>query len=182
MTKIQTRVFNYGNECESDWPPVYGVARSEGSFVGYWDKETQTFKEGYPPNPNPKYGEAPYVIQDSIEPYKHPAAGVVVDSRSKLNMIDKVCGTITTDKMQSADSSWQRQRRAERLKDSHEALHKAVAQVDAGTAPLSEETRALCEARNAQVADALPGLDPFNAVGRVTNPKGKRFKKTKVKK
>jgi hypothetical protein len=173
--KIVTRTFQYGDEKESSWPPKYG-SRDAGSF--YWDKETQTFKRGYPPNPNPKHGTSAAIIMDTIDPYYHPASCTVVESRSRLKMIDKACGTITTDKPIPADPSWQKEREAALKKDRHEALHKAVAQLDAGTAPLSEETREMCRIRNETVSRAL-GIDAFNAAGRINDPRGKRYKRLK---
>ena len=171
--KIQTRIFQYGNEKESDWPPKFPTVKG---FHGYFDREKQEFVEGSPPV-RKVFDKAPVVIADTIDPYYHPKACITVDSRSKLRDIDNACGTITTDKLQPPNPSRQSELKAKIKKDRHEALHKAVAQIDAGTAPMSEETRELCKKQNEIVANALPGLDPFNAAGRKSNVKGKRYRK-----
>lgn len=172
--RIVTKIFNYGNEDESKWPPKYGTGGGSGVF--YYDKETRTMKEGYPPNQNKKYGEAPYIILDEMEPYRHPATGQVLTSKKALAETDKACGTFTTDKQQITDGSVQRARKKARAEDSKKALLKAVAMVDSGTAPLSEETRALCDIQNEIVSSAL-NMDAFNVVGRKNNGKGKRFRR-----
>jgi hypothetical protein len=171
--KIQTRIFEYGDEKESDWPPKFGTRKAG---VYYWDSESQSFKEGYPPRKTNNFGVAPYFIQDSITPYYHPGVCKTIDSRSALAEADKACGTITTDQMIPGDRSVEKKRIKEIKEDHHKALRKAVAQVDAGTAPLSEETRALCERQNEIVSKAL-NFDAFNVVGRKNNPRGKRFKR-----
>lgn len=170
--KIRTRTFNHGDKCESSWPSMYGTG---GGGRYYWDKESQTFKEGNPPNPNPKLDQAPYYISDAMTPYLHPYTMQVVDSKSQLAKIDEKYGLITTDKKLDPNPAWQAQQERERANDRREAMLKAVAQVDAGTAPLSEETRALCEQRNDAISKAL-NFDAFNAVGRISNAKGKRYK------
>lgn len=171
--KIVTRPFQYGNEKESDWPPKFPTVKG---FKGYWDREKKKFVEGSPPR-REVFDQAPAIIQDTMDPYYHPKACVMVDSKSKLRDIDNACGTITTDKIQPANPSAQNERKRQLKKDRHEALHKAVAQIDAGTAPMSEQTRELCKKQNEIVANALPGLDPFNAAGRKNNARGKRYRK-----
>lgn len=171
--KIQTRPFQFGNEKEATWPPRFPTCK--GGFSGYWDKEKQVFVEGHPPV-HQTFDSAPAIITDTIQEYYHPKAGIWVDSKSRLNDIDKALGTITTDKIQPADPTWRKDQERIRKKDAHDALHKAVAQIDAGTALLSEETRALCDIQNGIVSNAL-GMDAYNAVGRKKNAKGKRYRK-----
>lgn len=171
--KIVTRPFNYGDDNESEWPPKFGD-RESGHF--YYDKETRQTIKGFPPTKIQKFGDAPYIIGDTIDQYFHPGAGMWTDSKSGLRNLDKSTGCITTDKMIPADNSAKKQREAERKKDGHEALHKAVAMIDAGTAPLTEETRAMCERQNEIVSKAL-NMDAFNVAGRKTNAKGKRFRR-----
>lgn len=172
--KICTRVFNYGNEKESSWPPKFGTG---GAGIYHIDKSTGELTEGYPKSNIQVFGKAPFVIQDSIEPYYHPAACKVVESRSALKHMDQACGTITTDKLIKTDAAGAKRRRdKERAKDVHESLQKAVAQIDNGTAPLSEETRALCERQN-EIITSNTGIDAFNALGRKTNTKGRRYGK-----
>lgn len=174
MTKIVSRIINRGDKCESDWPPAEPSCKG---FTGYWDKESRTVKEGYPPRPQ-KLAQAPFIIQDTIDPFYHQAACTYVDSRSKLRDVDNACGTITTDKPLPPDPSKQNALNRARKQDIHDSLHKAVAQVDAGTAPLNEEQRAKCAQQNEIVSSAL-NFDAFNAVGRKTDARGKRFRKRK---
>jgi len=171
--KIRTRTFVYGDENEAEWPPMYGSGKG-GRY--YRDKETGEFKEGNPPPRERKYGEAPIFISDTIKPYYHPAAEKWTDSRSELNNLDKATGCITTDKIQPADPSRQKEAKAKRDKDRKEALLKSVAQIDAGCAPMTEETRAKCERQNEIVSAAL-NFDAFNVVGRKKNDKGKRYRR-----
>lgn len=171
--KIVTRKFNYGDEKESSWPPQFGTG---GSGVYHIDKDTGKLKEGHAPCTDVKYGQAPYVIGDNIDPYYHPAAQCYIDSKSNLERVDKAYGTITTDK-KLPPNDWSTRERARAVrKDQHDALHKAVAQIDAGTAQLNEEQRALCDQQNEIVSSAL-NFDAFNVVGRKDNVKGKRFRR-----
>lgn len=176
--KIVTRSFIFGDEKEAEWPPRYGTGKG-GHW--YWDKEQGKLIEGYPPATQ-KFDKAPFVIGDTIEKYYHPGTQRVTESRSELKQFDQACGTITTDKMQPASSSRQKAVMEGLKKDRREALFKSVAQVDNGTAPLSEETRQMCERQNEILAAALPGLDPFNAIGKVTNDKGRRYRKSRKRK
>ena len=173
--KIQTRVFNYGDEKESSWPPMFG----KGGSGLYHRGDDGKFHEGPPPPKFPKFGEAPYVIQDTIDAYRHPATGEVIESREKLLATDRACGTFTTDKKQDCSAirkSREKQINAERKKDIHEAMRKAVAAIDSGNAPLSEETRAKCESQNRIVSDAL-GFDAYNVAGRKNDRRGKKYRK-----
>lgn len=172
--KIVTKIFNYGDKNESTWPPQFGTG---GSGLYHYNKETRTMEEGPPPPQNIKFGEAPFIIMDEMEPYRHPATGQVLTSKKALAETDRVCGTVTTDKHQVPDGSAKRQRQKERAEDSRKSLLKAVEMVDAGTAPLSEETRALCEIQNRIVEANLPGFDAFNAAGRKNDKRGRRYRK-----
>jgi|694.fasta_scaffold02764_21 hypothetical protein len=173
--KIQTRVFQYGDPKESTWPPMFG----KGGSGLYHRGEDGKFHEGPPPPRFEKFGEAPYVIQDTIAPYRHPSTGEVIESRARLNATDRACGTFTTDKKQDCTDirkSRERQLAVERKKDIHEAMRKAVAAVDSGNAPLSEETRHRCEVQNRIVSDAL-GFDAFNVCGKKDDRRGKKYRK-----
>lgn len=173
MTKIQTRPFHFGDENESSWPPRFGTG---GAGIYHRDKATGKVVEGPPPHTEVRYGEAPAIFTDTIEPYYHPGAEQWVDSRARLRDCDKATGCITTDKLQPADPSWAKEQERRRRKDLTECLHKAVAQVDAGTAPLTEEQRAACTRENERISSAL-GIDAFNVVGRKNDKRGKRWKR-----
>lgn len=126
--------------------------------VYYFDEESRCMKEGYPPQKFPRYGEAPMYISDEMKPYYHPAAQVMVSSKSKLKMIDNACGTFTTDKFQSKSKQVQSEKRAARYREIEEATKKAYEQVKAGQAPLNEEQRALCK-RNDEILSSKLGWD-----------------------
>lgn len=171
--KIRSRIINRGDRCESTWPPDE-PSRDGGLF--HWDSESQTFKEGPPPIRIQKFGEAPFIIQDTITPYRHPATGEWIDSRSRLSVTDRVTGCITTDKKLEPDPSWANEQRRKRQEDSRRALYKSVADIDNGNAPLSEETKAICAAENERVSSLL-GFDAFNVAGRKDDRRGKKYRK-----
>ena len=174
--RLVNRPTQRGNEKESSWPPDFGTGDKTPFHI---DRETGTVKKGYPKR-TPKFGKAPAVFADSLnEPFYHHGACKMVDTRSGLRAADRDSGCVTTDRHEPADESPIRRRKEEVRKDLHEAFRKSVAQLENGTAPLTEEQRALCRRQNEIVAAARPGFDPFNAVGRVTDPAGRRYKKRK---
>lgn len=175
--KLTGRVIRRGDANESTWPPDFGTLDATPMHV---NRETGKVEKGYPKQVK-KFGKAPAIVTDGIPAYYHPGACRVTESRSELKAFDNACGTITTDKFQEAPQTRQREIVRQREKDQHEALHKAVAQLENGTAPLTEETRQLCSKKNEIIASACPGLDPFNAVGRITDERGHRFKRRKRK-
>ena len=138
----------------------------------YFDKELGQCVEGFPPSNIKRYGEAPFIITDTIDRFYHHGSLTYVDSKSKLRDIDAACGTITTDKKLPPDPSKQREKRKERRKDLHNAIHKSVAQLEAGTAPLTEEMRADCRRQN-EAMEAILGKDCFS-IGKSRNGKRKR--------
>lgn len=174
MSDIKSRIINRGDENESSWPPLMP---SENKTPMYFDKETQTMKEGYPPPTFVPHGQAPYYISDTIQPYRHPKTGEITDSKSRLKQIDAATNTITTDKVIKVDSSRDWVRKREASEDRRRAILKSIAQLEAGTAPLTEEQRAICTEKNYAIASQNPGFDPFNCVGRVNDPRGSRYKR-----
>lgn len=63
--------------------------------IYYYDKTLNKLVEGCPPDPNPKYGTAPFVIFDSMPPTYHEAAGRMIESRKEWELTDKQYNTIT---------------------------------------------------------------------------------------
>lgn len=172
---IKTRVFNYGDEKESSWPPLFGTGGSGLYHLG----EDGKLKEGPPPDKTKRYGEAPFVIQDTIDGFKHAASGEWIESRSKLRDTDRACGTITTDKRQDATpyTRAREQRYKRELKaDIHQAMRRAINDLDNGMAPISEETRAKCAVQDEIVSERL-GFDAFNVAGRKKDPRGKKYRR-----
>lgn len=160
MTKIRSKPHIGGHEKESSWPSRFGTG-GKGRF--HLD-DNGVLQEGNPPQKVVKYGEAPYVIQDSIEPYYHPGLCKTVETRRQLYDADRATGTITTDKPLKADDSQAKAVRAAKLADIKEATRKAVTAVDWGNAPLSEETKAYCKEENERISKQH-GIDAFNVAG-----------------
>lgn len=96
---IKSKVHVYGNEKESEWPSQFGTGE-KGLF--HVDKNTLELKEGYPENPNPKYGEAPIVMFDSMPETYHDAACRPVESRKEWERLDKEYGTLTVGSIDQA--------------------------------------------------------------------------------
>lgn len=144
----------------------------------YWDKETQTFKEGYPPDPNPKFGQAPIVTMGTITPMRHPGTGQIIDNVRDWDLADKMSGTYTTTKREAVRRP---DRSAEIRRDMDEAFEKAIADVDNGNAPLTEEMKAKCKEQNEFLSKQL-GIDAQNAFGRGSKWSSTKSKKTKKNK
>lgn len=175
--KIRSRVFIHGDEKESTWPPLFGTGGAGLYHLG----EDGKLKEGPPPRKEKIYGKAPYVIQDTIEPFRHAASGEIIDSRAKLRDTDRACGTFTTDKPQDATANRkarERQQARERKEDMHQANLRAINDLDYGNAPISEETRAKCAIQNEIVSSAL-NFDAFNVAGRKKDPRGKKYRRNR---
>jgi len=90
---IKSKIFNYGNEHEAEWPPQFPQGLK--GLVGYVDPKTKEFVEGYPPNPNNQFGVAPSVIFDSMAPAYHEGACRVIESREEWNRLDKEHNLLT---------------------------------------------------------------------------------------
>lgn len=119
--------------------------------IYYWDKVEKKMIEGYPPPNFDRFGDAPMVIQDSITPYKHPASGIWVESRKALSEMDKATGTITQDKIVKADPRRDIEREKILDADRKQALHQAVERIRNGTAPLTDEMKAVCKIENEKI-------------------------------
>ena len=139
----------------------------------YFDEETKQIKEGFPPSKIDHFGDAPYIIGDEIRPYYHPGVCRVIESRSELRMADSVCGTITTDKKQEPNANFTKYQKEARKRDGKRALEKAVAMIDSGTAPLTEEVRAFCDRENERIAKTTK-LNPYNIAGKKNDKRGKK--------
>lgn len=90
--KIVSKVFQYGDEKEAEWPSQYGTGE-KGVF--HIDKETGQATRGYPKSTNLRFGEAPHVIFDSMPKTYHEAAGVMCESRQEWERLDKETNSLT---------------------------------------------------------------------------------------
>lgn len=140
----------------------------------YWDKETHEFKEGYPPDPNPKYGQAPLFMSDEMpKACYHEGACRYVSSRSEWNKLDKLTGMQTLGHYEPVKP---KKSEAEKLKEIEQdidiAIEKAKTQLDAGMAPLSEEQKAKHKEQNEYLTKKL-GIDAHNMFRKGKNGKRK---------
>lgn len=175
MSKIQSRPYEHGDpkECTS-WPPKFPRKDVKGTW--YWDEEKREMVRGLPPPKHNEFGRSAYIISDSMEAYRHPASGELIESKSRLKKVDHMFGTITTDKKIPPDPTKAKQLERERHEDLRKSFRKSIAAVDAGTAPLTEEVRAKCAITNEIMSKAL-GFDAFNVAGKKNDPRGKKYRR-----
>lgn len=175
MTQIKTRSFQFGNEKEGSWPPLFGTG---GSGVYHVDRDSGKVLEGPPPPRVRKFGRAPYVIQDTIEPYLHPAAEIVVESRSALRDADRATGTITVGSREDlhVNKSYQKEQWRKLREDRREARKRAINDLNWGAAPITEEVRAKCAAQDEILSKAL-NFDAFSIGKHKPDERGKRYRR-----
>jgi hypothetical protein len=132
MASIKSKIHSYGHEHESQWPPRF--PKKARGCVGYWDKEAGCFREGYPPDPNPKLDTAPIAIMDSMPPTYHERACRTVESRKEWERLDRETNSITFSSIKESRSHIQAGANAEakalrqdRRRASEEALKKVRA-------------------------------------------------------
>ena len=144
------------------------------STLYYWDKKEGCLKEGYPPPAVefPRYGEAPLYISDEMRPCRHPMTGQVIESRKAWAQTNKATGCIDC----SEPIHKKERSKEEKDKDWMQAMEKAIAQVDSGTAPLSEAQREACKRHNEAVSKEY-GIDANNILGRKNTSGKKRHRK-----
>ncbi len=172
MTTITSRPISTDDEKCSSWPPL--EPSGEPGFY-FWNPETQSFQDT-PVNKVQVFGEAPNIITDSMDAYKFPVTGETIDSKSKLRRLDKLHGTITSDKKIAPDPTWQNDQRKARDVDRKVARHKAIAQLDSGVAVLPEAAREVCARENERISKAL-NFDAFNVAGKKNDRRGKKYRR-----
>lgn len=92
MTEIKSKIHNYGDEKESEWPSQFGTGE-KGIF--HFNKEKEEIEEGFTPNTNLCFGVAPMVIFDSMPATYHEKACRVVESRKEWELLDRQYGCLT---------------------------------------------------------------------------------------
>ncbi len=92
MTEIKSKIHNYGDEKESQWPSQFGTG---AKGVYHVDPETGELKEGYPECKNLNFGTAPTIIFDSMPATYHEKACRVVESRKEWETLDREYGCLT---------------------------------------------------------------------------------------
>jgi len=137
---IKSKIFNYGNEHEAEWPPQFPDKNHCGHF--YWDKETNTFKEGWPPNPNNKFGTAPTAIFDSMPAQYHERAGRVIESRKEWDRLDKQYGCLTFGSINEPRTHIEKgnkEKQKEIKQDRHRASEEALKMVRANPKEINQK-------------------------------------------
>lgn len=168
MAKIRSAM---GEIPKDKWEKAFGespakIGQRQGRTHYWWDEETQTLKEGFPPYKYNYFGKAPAVIQDSITPYYHPGTGQWTDSRSELYRMDKESGTFTTDKNEPPNNpSLAKEKKAEVAQDRDQAFARAHWAAKDGSLPLNESQKALCKQQNEMFSQRL-GFDVSNIFGK----------------
>lgn len=116
MTKIQSKVHNYGHENESSWPSQYGTGDKTPMYI---DPVTNELKEGYPPLPA-YHDKAPLVIFDSMPAQYHEGACRVIESRREWDRADKEHDCLTFGSKKDAapirDEARERKKKKEELR------------------------------------------------------------------
>lgn len=156
---IKSRIHTYGDEKESSWPPQYPEESSRG-FVGYWDHETQTFKEGYPPDNIQRFGEAPAILTDEIKPFYHEKAQKWCDTRSALRQADLDTNCTTVDRPIRHDQALrEKEYRAKRSRDRKISYLKGLNDIKTGNSPVCAPDWAAKKAVEADKLSAKLGVD-----------------------
>lgn len=161
MSEIRSKVPSYGHKNEGSWPPM----EPQGERGFFWVGDDGKITDEPPRRPIKIYDKAPYIITDEIDPFYHHAAKTIVTSKAKIRDIDRVCGTITSDKLLPPDPSEAIARKKARDKDKLESVKKAIAQLRNGTAPLTEEKREQCRRMDEALSHKL-GWDTSKALRR----------------
>lgn len=165
MSRIIGKPIKKGDRCEAKWLQD-SIADDFKEGYSWFDPITKTFSDQIPERLlTKKFGQAPVFMSDVMEPYYHPAAQKVVESRSELKELDEKFNTITTDKKLPPDPTKKRLAAKARKEHNMQALKDAVEMVEAGTAPLTDEFKQLCQKRNEMISKQL-GIDAQNIVGR----------------
>jgi len=165
MSRIIGRPIKKGDRCEAKWLQD-SISDDFKEGYSWFDPVTKTFTDQIPERLIvKKFGQAPVFMSDVMEPYYHPAAQKVVESRSELKELDEKYGTVTTNKLLPPSDAKKKEAAKKRKAERMEAMKAAVEMVDAGTAPLTDEFKQLCKKRNEIISKRL-GIDAQNIVGR----------------
>lgn len=143
---IKSKIFEYGNEHEADWPPRF--VEKKAGFVGYWDADSMTFKEGYPPNPNNQFGTAPTVMFDSMPKTYHEAGGREVESRAEWQRLDKETNSLTfgnVNESRKYTEKGNKQQAKELKRDRRKASEEALKMVRANPKEIHEKCQKQAE-------------------------------------
>lgn len=159
MSEIKSRVFQYGDEKESSWPPRFGTGE-HGIF--HIDKETGKLKKGYAPREE-KLGEAPLVFFDDIKPTRHPYTGNVITTKKAWDQENAASGCIECKEPIEPKKTDMKKLKA----DYDQALERAIWQCDNGEGLGSRDPAAgkYFEIADKAVSEKL-GFDASNVLGR----------------
>lgn len=164
--KIRSRITKRGHKNESSWPSDFGTLDKTPMYVC---RKTGRVKKGYPKPPKIDQ-KAPTIIFDEMPAQYHEAAKRRIDRRSEWRLADKQHGTITM----GPNENWTPRDptiddKIERREDIREARKRAVADVLANRAPLTEDQKALCRKADERISQQL-GYD----VRKIWKPKKRK--------
>lgn len=123
--KITSRIHNYGDPCESEWPSRFGTGE-KGIF--HFNHNKGETVGGVPENPNNHFETPPMAIFDTIRGQYHPDVGRVLDSRSEWQRADAAHGRITfgsTEEVRRTTTERVRQEQREMAEDRRNAAIEA---------------------------------------------------------
>lgn len=144
MSKIQTRIFNYGNDKESSWPSQFGTGE-KGRFV---IRDGEVIRAEYANNIDV---DAPFVQVDEMPPTQHMHDLKYYTSKKEFRKVTRRCGAEEI----GTDVEWRNKPRVDPKKEQklEEAVAKAYYQVRDNMAPLSELDKARCQIMNKNLRD-----------------------------
>jgi len=150
--KIRTKPYVGGSEHESEWPSEYGTLDKTPAYVC---RKTGKVKKGRPPARKVN-AVAPTIIFDAMPPQYHEAAKRVIDTRSEWKFTDKLHGTITMSPTENATPpDYTDHEKKSRREDIKVARQRAVADVLANRAPLTDDQKTLCRKSDERISQQL---------------------------
>lgn len=148
MAKIQTRLFNYGNEKESAWPPQFPDEGNAGRHF-FYDKEQKKVVEGYPLPEG--VNSSAFVQQDTMEPTQHMKDGKWYTSKREFRKTTRRYGCEEIgDQIDWRNKPTKDPKQEQKLE---EAVGRAYYQVRDGMAPLSEFDKERCKIINRNIRE-----------------------------
>lgn len=162
MSRIIGRPIKKGDPCEAKWLQD-SISDDFKEGYSWFDPVTKTFTDQIPERLIvKKFGQAPVFMSDVMEPYYHPAAQKVVESRSELKELDEKYGTVTTNKLLPPSDAKKKEAAKKRKELRMEAMKEAVERVRAGTTNHTDDFKQLCKKRDEAISRQT-GID-FNKV------------------
>lgn len=137
MSDIKSKIFNYGDKNESEWPPRFGNRKSGRS---YWNKEKKCMVEGSP-DPSHISKALDNFTSDVIDPTESMINGKHYSSKSRLRRHYKDHGKreVGNDYLNATEP-----RDDTPIASAEDDIREAKRQIQWGEAKNSEYTKYLC--------------------------------------